>query len=91
MIKPGEPLPDSTLTESTAFGDACPMPPQKVSVAGSFNNWSADANQMRRGGDGVWRAAVPLAEGVHHYKFVVDGSNWVTDPKADASLNEGDN
>ena len=32
MIKPGEPLPDSTLTESTAFGDACPMPPAKVSV-----------------------------------------------------------
>ena len=32
MIQPGDPLPDATLFESTAFGDACPMPPQKVSV-----------------------------------------------------------
>jgi peroxiredoxin len=33
MIKPGDPLPDATLTESTAFGDSCPMPPQKLSAA----------------------------------------------------------
>ena len=33
MIKIGDTLPDATLTESTEFGDACPMPPQKISVA----------------------------------------------------------
>ena len=33
MIKPGDTLPDATLTESTAFGDSCPMPPQKLSAA----------------------------------------------------------
>ncbi len=33
MIKPGDALPDATLTESTAFGDACPMPPTKLSAA----------------------------------------------------------
>ncbi len=32
MIQPGDSLPDATLFESTAFGEACPMPPQKVSV-----------------------------------------------------------
>ena len=32
MIKPGDALPDATLFESTAFGEACPMPPQKVNV-----------------------------------------------------------
>jgi peroxiredoxin len=33
MIKPGDALPDATLTESTEFGEACPMPPQKHSAA----------------------------------------------------------
>src|SRR5262249_44411777 len=32
MIKVGETLPDATLTESTEFGDACPLPPSNVSV-----------------------------------------------------------
>jgi peroxiredoxin len=33
MIQPGDTLPDATLTESLEFGDACPLPPQKLSVA----------------------------------------------------------
>ncbi len=32
-IEIGNKLPDATLYESTAFGDACPLSPQKVSVA----------------------------------------------------------
>lgn len=32
MIQIGDTLPDATLTESTEFGDACPLPPQKLSV-----------------------------------------------------------
>jgi len=64
---------------------------ERVNVAGDFNNWSTDANAMQRGDDGVWRAAVPMSEGVHHYKLVVNGSQWVTDPKGDKSLEEDDN
>src|SRR3954471_19383816 len=33
MIKIGDTLPDATLTESTEFGEACPVSPTKVSVA----------------------------------------------------------
>lgn len=33
MIKIGDRLPDSTLTESTEFGEACPVAPKAVSVA----------------------------------------------------------
>jgi peroxiredoxin len=33
MIKIGDRIPDATLTESTEFGDACPVAPSKVSVA----------------------------------------------------------
>ena len=33
MIKIGDRIPDATLTESTEFGEACPVTPQAVSVA----------------------------------------------------------
>lgn len=33
MINIGDTLPDATLTESIQFGDSCPMPPAKLSVA----------------------------------------------------------
>ena len=32
-IKIGDHVPDASLAESTEFGDACPLPPAKVSVA----------------------------------------------------------
>jgi peroxiredoxin len=33
MIKAGDPLPDATLTETTEFGEACPLSPKPVGVA----------------------------------------------------------
>jgi len=33
MIKIGDRIPDATLTESTEFGESCPIAPQPVSVA----------------------------------------------------------
>ncbi len=33
MIEAGQKLPDATLTESTEFGEACPVSPAKVSAA----------------------------------------------------------
>ena len=36
MIKIGDPIPDATLTESTEFGEACPIAPKKLSVAESI-------------------------------------------------------
>jgi len=33
MIKIGERIPDATLTESTEFGEACPISPKNVSVS----------------------------------------------------------
>ena len=33
VIQAGEKLPDATLTETTEFGEACPVAPQKLSAA----------------------------------------------------------
>jgi peroxiredoxin len=36
MIKIGERVPDATLTESTQFGEACPVSPEKFSAEGAL-------------------------------------------------------
>lgn len=50
-----------------------------VYLAGTMNKWSATANQMEKGSDGVFTCETELAHGEYEYKFVVDGNNWYTD------------
>ncbi len=61
-----------------------------VSVAGSFNEWSATAHPLARQGDGSWELVSDLPPGRYQYKFVVDagaaGTHWVSDPLSDPSL-----
>jgi 1,4-alpha-glucan branching enzyme len=56
-----------------------------VSVAGTFNNWDASRNPMRKGDDGIWRTKVRVLNGRHEYRFVVDGE-WISDPRAADSV-----
>ncbi len=64
--------------------------PKSVNVAGDFNGWSATATPMQEK-DGVFTVRVPLTDGVHHYKFVINGGEkWVSDPAADKLLEEDD-
>ena len=66
--------------------------PDTVNVAGDFNGWSTDADALKDAdGDQIWEATLDLDEGLHHYKFVVDGGRWIPDPAADPTLQEGDN
>ncbi|HKJ91602.1 MAG TPA: isoamylase early set domain-containing protein [Longimicrobiales bacterium] len=61
-----------------------------VAVAGDFNNWDPDRNMLQDpDGDGVWTGLFPLTPGVHKYMFVVDGSRWVTDPRAASYVDDG--
>jgi cyclomaltodextrinase / maltogenic alpha-amylase / neopullulanase len=65
--------------------------PKSVNLAGSFNGWSAIATPMSdANGDGVYEAELKLADGVHFYKFVVNGNQWHTDPKSDKELEQPD-
>lgn len=52
----------------------------RVALAGDFNRWSATATPLAAGPGGVWRGAVSLAPGQHHYAFIVDDTGWVADP-----------
>jgi hypothetical protein len=59
-----------------------------VYVTGSFSDWDPQAVPMVQGNDGVWRATTKLPAGKHLYKFVVDG-NWITDPDAERTVDDG--
>lgn len=61
-----------------------------VSVAGTFNGWNAMTHPMKKDGQAsTWRAKLRLRPGRHLYKFVVNGSEWLPDPKA-PSEKDGD-
>ena len=59
---------------------------KQVAVVGSFNDWSPQANPMRRVGS-RWEARVRAEPGEHTYKFWVDGQ-WLLDPANPAVLKD---
>jgi 1,4-alpha-glucan branching enzyme len=59
-----------------------------VAVAGSFNQWSQQANPLTSAGDGLWEATVLVPRGKHRYQFRVDGQ-WVADPLAERQAPDG--
>jgi hypothetical protein len=54
---------------------------QAVFVAGSFNDWAADATPLQWDGAESWVAELALQPGEYEYRFVVDGQ-WQEDPAA---------
>ncbi len=53
-----------------------------VSVAGSFNSWSASANPLASESGGNWSVDVGSAAVGDEYQFVIDGTLWRIDPWA---------
>lgn len=67
----------------TVFTYNLGRPARSVAVAGEWNSFSPTANPMTdNGGNGVFRVELTLPPGNYGYKFVIDGSQWVTDPNA---------
>jgi hypothetical protein len=60
-----------------------------VAVAGDFDGWEGTHGLQDPDGDGVWSGRVPVQPGVHAYMFVIDGSTWMTDPRADRYQDDG--
>ena len=60
-----------------------------VAVAGDFSGWESDFVLEDADGDGIWTGRVPITPGLHKYMFVIDGTEWVTDPGADRYADDG--
>ncbi|MDB4905275.1 MAG: glycoside hydrolase family 13 domain protein [Gemmatimonadetes bacterium] len=54
-----------------------------VALVGDFNAWDKAATPLaQEPGSGVWSVALPLVPGRHVYAFLVNGAEWVVDPRA---------
>lgn len=61
-----------------------------VAVAGDFSHWEPVPLSPRWSeGRRVWTGVMAIPRGEHRYMFVVDGSEWVTDPLATAVKDDG--
>lgn len=60
-----------------------------VAVGGDFDAWSGSHTLEDPDGDGVWTGRVPVGPGLHTYMFLVDGAQWVTDPRASHYSDDG--
>jgi 1,4-alpha-glucan branching enzyme len=60
-----------------------------VAVAGDFTGWTSEIGLTDPDGDGIWTGRVALKPGVHQYMFVIDGTEWRTDPNADRYTDDG--
>ncbi|HEU4682002.1 MAG TPA: isoamylase early set domain-containing protein [Gemmatimonadales bacterium] len=55
----------------------------QVMLVGDFNGWSPGATPLRASeSNGIWSVTVPLTPGRHEYAFLVDGKQWLRDPRA---------
>jgi 1,4-alpha-glucan branching enzyme len=50
-----------------------------VQLVGDFTGWQQKPVNLQKSADGIWRTTIPLASGMHHYRFLVDGK-WSDDP-----------
>ncbi len=62
---------------------------QSVAVAGDFDGWAGSHTLEDPDGDGMWTGQIPVQPGVHAYMFLVDGSTWITDPRAQRYSEDG--
>lgn len=60
-----------------------------VAVAGDFDGWTGSYSLEDLDGDGNWTGRVPVRPGVHAYMFILDGSTWMTDPRAQRYAEDG--
>ena len=53
-------------------------------LAGDFNQWSTEANPMKKLKDGSFSVTITLTAGQSYgYRYVLDNTTWVNDPEAD--------
>jgi 1,4-alpha-glucan branching enzyme len=56
-----------------------------VCVAGTFNDWQAEAKPLHSLGGGHWLKETVMPPGTYEYCLVVDGQ-WIPDPRAQETV-----
>ncbi|MCU0595285.1 MAG: isoamylase early set domain-containing protein [Desulfobacterota bacterium] len=59
-----------------------------VCLSGDFNGWSLESHCLQRKGD-EWSIQLDLSPGVYRYGFVINGKDWVCDPEAPMTEDDG--
>lgn len=58
--------------------------PEKVHLAGDFNDWNYDSIPMKKAVDGSFSASIELPfNSIHQFRYLVDGVHWENDDAAD--------
>lgn len=87
------PRPETTNPESRAVPVRLVfLAPQAATVAvtGDFAHWDPHGIPLTRPqGDGAWSVELRLPPGLHHYVFIVDGTEWQPDPNAASQVDDG--
>lgn len=61
-----------------------------VHLTGDFVSWSREGIALEDPrGTGIWTTDVTLPPGVYQYTFVVNGTQWVPDPRAVSQVDDG--
>ncbi len=62
----------------------------RVAVTGDFASWNPKGIPLAGPyGNGVWTVELQLAPGLHHYAFIVDGTDWRPDPNVASQVDDG--
>ena len=67
-----------------------PVHIERVELVGDFNGWKAGTEMWADDEGKSYRRIVELPDGVHHYKFLINGALWLPDPKDDPRFREPD-
>lgn len=77
MARKTKPKAAQALTQSFAIRAPAAL---SVQLVGDFTHWQERPVNLQKDTGGVWRAAIELSLGTHHYRFIVDGQ-WHDDPE----------
>jgi len=80
----------SSSTVSIRFVLSAPEA-RSVTLVADFNNWSPESHSLSRSHEsGDWELVVPLRKGRGYvYNFVIDGEEWLPDPSAQGTIDDG--
>lgn len=67
----------------------CPdAPANSVHLVSSYDHWRRTARPMPQRKDGCYSTSIVLGAGTEvHFRYLIDGEQWVNDDQADAFVN----